>query len=209
MPTVHSLPWGRGGADTLAVSHCPGLTDLLCTGGVQGPLSFRGSLGLNGNKVIFDAAIRRGDLSGLLSPELHVFRVACGPSPRARLTRQQQRPAAISWLFVGDCRSPRCRMTYATATLDGNTGAIGSKSGHATYIVVQVAGHVGKAAKPLVSSWDRSCNRERVALLVKTISLISPCLVLCRLITSSSHSIVCGGGPISLLERHCHQVRRQ
>lgn len=70
--------------DTLAVSHCPDLT----YGELHDPLSFGGSLGLNGNKVIFNAATYRGNLGGLLSPELHVFRVACGPS-RARLTRQQ------------------------------------------------------------------------------------------------------------------------
>lgn len=70
--------------DALAVSHCP---DLTC-GELQDPHSFGGSLGLNGNKVIFNAAIYRGSLGGFLSPEMNVFRVACGPSPRARLTRQ-------------------------------------------------------------------------------------------------------------------------
>ena len=75
-----------GAGDTLAVSHCPNLT----YGGLQGPLSFGGSFGLNGNKVIFNAAVYRGSLGGLLSPEMHVFRVACGPHRRgARLTRQQ------------------------------------------------------------------------------------------------------------------------
>lgn len=79
---VHSAP--RPPRDTLAVSHCPDLT----YGELHDPLSFGGSLGLDGNKVIFNAATYRGNLGGLLSPELHVFRVACGPS-RARLTRQQ------------------------------------------------------------------------------------------------------------------------
>lgn len=69
----------------LAVSHCPDWT----YGELQPPLSFGASLGLNGNKVIFNAVIYRGSLGGLLSPELHVFRVACSPSPRPRLTRQQ------------------------------------------------------------------------------------------------------------------------
>lgn len=78
-------------------------------------------------------------------------------------------------LAVGGCRSPGSYMTYATAMLDGINGSIGSKSGRTTCMVVSAAGHIGKAAKLLVSSWDRSCNRVRVALLVKTISPSPSC----------------------------------
>lgn len=81
---VHLAPLrGRGGHPS-RLTLPPDLT----YGELQDPLSFGGSLGLNGNKVIFNAATYRGNLGGLLSPELHAFRVACGPS-RGRLTRQQ------------------------------------------------------------------------------------------------------------------------
>lgn len=79
---MHSLSW-RGAGHALAHVAPTGPT-----ANHRGPLSFSGSLSLNGNKVIFNAARYRGSLGGLLLPELHLFRVACRPWPRTRLTRQ-------------------------------------------------------------------------------------------------------------------------
>lgn len=99
----------------LAVSHCPDWT----YGELQPPLSFGASLGLNGNKVIFNAVIYRGSLGGLLSPESHVFRVACSQPITAGPSYPSAAVVGMSCLLVA-ARLPMFLMTYPTEKLDGN-----------------------------------------------------------------------------------------
>lgn len=96
----------------------------------------------------------------------------------------------------------RARVTYATAELDGNV-MLGPLNPRAL-IQLPIVGHIGNAARPLVSSWDRRCNRERVALLKTT----SPWLVLCRLMTLRRIASVVALVQSLTAGTRRHQVRR-